>query len=400
MLQSLRIYHAFRLLMLGTLVSNSAFWMYQVAVGWLALQMTDSPAFVGLAGFAGGIPLLIFSVPAGVVIDRYDRRMVLLISQIGVAIVSLVFALMIGFDIIETWSLLVLVIVYGTIMSFVFPTRTAIVPVLVERHDLANGVALNSAVQNATRVVGPSLAGILIALTGIAETFAIATVLQVLALLTTFKLPAISSDVSIRKTSGWESLTLGFRVVSRDPYLIALIVLATAPTVLVMPYINLMPVFARDELQLGASGLGVLLASVGLGTVAGSLAVAYSAALRDWSGAQLLTAVLFAVAVLVFAVTPLIPLVIVLLFVAGWVSAVFLAINQTALQLKVDDSVRGRVISIYQLTWGVLPIGQLAVGSFADRIGTPVAMAISCILALACIAVIAMRFPMIRSAWA
>ncbi|HWV34643.1 MAG TPA: MFS transporter, partial [Thermomicrobiales bacterium] len=98
MLQSLRIYPAFRLLMLGTLATNSAFWMYQVAVGWLALEMTDSPLFVGMAGFAGGIPMLVFSIPAGVIIDKFDRRLVLLAAQCGVMAVSAIFALMVGLD--------------------------------------------------------------------------------------------------------------------------------------------------------------------------------------------------------------------------------------------------------------------------------------------------------------
>jgi hypothetical protein len=142
------------------------------------------------------------------------------------------------------------------------------------------------------------------------------------------------------------------------------------------------------------------MASVGLGTVAGALAVAYSAALRDWPLAQLLTALGFTIGVMFFSVTKFVPLVIVLLFLCGWTSAVFLAINQTALQLRVDDSVRGRVVSIYQLTWGMLPVGQLAVGTAADAIGTPVAMVISCVLSLGCVAWIAARFPSLRNGWA
>jgi len=109
MMHSVRAYPAFRLLMFGTLGTNSAFWMYQVAVGWLALQMTDSPLFVGMAGFAGGIPLLIFALPAGVVIDRFDRRVVLVVAQCGVMAISAILAVMVGVDSIEPWSLLMLV---------------------------------------------------------------------------------------------------------------------------------------------------------------------------------------------------------------------------------------------------------------------------------------------------
>ena len=135
-LHSLRAYPAFRLLLLGTLATNTAFWMYQVCVGWLALQMMDSPLFVGLTGFVGGIPLLVFSLPAGVIIDRFDRRRVLLLAQFGVMVVAAVFAVLVGTNVIAPWSTLVLVAAYGTAMSFIFPTRTTIVTMLVKRPTL------------------------------------------------------------------------------------------------------------------------------------------------------------------------------------------------------------------------------------------------------------------------
>jgi predicted MFS family arabinose efflux permease len=196
--------------------------------------------------------------------------------------------------------------------------------------------------------------------------------------------------------SGIAGLTLGLRIVARDPFLSALIAIALAPTIFVMPYINLMPVFARDVLDLGSTGLGLLLAAIGIGTVAGSLSVARSPRIRAIPGVQTLTAGLFAALVLVFSVTSLIPLAAMLLFAAGWLSAAFLAINQTSLQLHVDDSVRGRVLSIYLLTWGMLPLGQLGVGGLANLIGTPAAMVVSCCVALGCIGMIAQRFPSLR----
>jgi MFS family permease len=396
MLRSLRVYPAFRLLLLGTLATNSAFWMYQVAVGWLALQLLDSPLFVGLTGFAGGIPLLLFSLPAGVVIDRRDRRRVLLAAQCGVMVLAALLALLVGTGAIAPWSVLVLVFAYGTVMSFVFPTRTTIVTALVARQDLANAVALNSAGQNATRVTGPALAGVLIALVGIAPTFAVAAALQVLALATTWHLPANAPAATVPGGSAWASLTIGFRTVARDPFLVRLILLALATNVLVVPYLNLMPVFARDVLEVGSSGLGLLLASTGLGTVAGALWVAHAHRLADRPGAQTAIAAAFAILVLAFALTPNLPAATSLLFAAGVVSAAFMALAQTALQLRADDAVRGRVLSIYLLTWGLLPVGQLAVGALADRVGAPAATAAACALALAGIGAIAWRMPVSR----
>jgi MFS family permease len=393
MMHSLRVYPAFQLLLLGTLATNSAFWMYQVAVGWLALQMMDSPLFVGLTGFAGGIPILIFSLPAGMIIDRFDRRLVLLAAQAGVMVLAAVFALLVGSGLITPWSVLVLSAGYGTVMSFIFPTRTTIVSTMVARDDLANALALNAAGQNATRVIGPALAGVLIALIGIAGTFAVAAILQILALAATSRLPSYATAGAAKGALGRQSLTLGLRIVARDPLLVRLILLALATNILVMPYINLMPVFARDELGIGSSGLGLLLASTGLGTVGGALWVAHSRRLSVWAGAQTVTAAVFAALVMVFAMTPFVLPAMLFLFAAGLLSAAFMALTQTALQLRVDDAVRGRVLSIYLLTWGTLPLGQLAVGAAADRVGPPLAVAGACVLALGCIAIIARRFP-------
>jgi MFS family permease len=385
------------MLLLGTLATNTAFWMYQVCVGWLALQLMDSPLFVGLTGFVGGIPLLVVSLPAGVMIDRYNRRTVLLVAQVAVMAVAGVFALLVGSGTIAPWSTLVLVAAYGTAMSFIFPTRTTIVTMLVERKDLANAVALNAAAQNACRVTGPALAGVLIAVIGVAGTFAVAALLQILALAATLRLPASTPVGSGRGGSAWASLTLGLRIVARDAFLSSLILLAVATNILVMPYITMMPVFARDELGVGSTGLGLLLASTGLGTVAGALAVAASRRLGSWSLSQVVTAATFAALVLVFALTPNLPLAVLLLFAAGAMSAAFMAITQTVLQLRVDDDVRGRVLSIYLATWGMLPFGQLAVGAIAERVGAPLATAGACAMALGGIALIARHYRLVHT---
>ena len=394
MFSTVNAYPAFRLLLIGTLATNTAFWMYQVAVGWLALELTDSPAFVGLAGFVSGIPLLLLALPAGVMIDRFDGRRVLLLGQVGVLVVSSLFAVLVGVDLVRPAVLLVLAALYGSVMSFVFPSRTTMVPSLVARADLTTGIALNAATQNVTRVVGPSLAGVLIAVIGVSGTFALAAALQIGALITTWNLPRLPASAESRKRMEWSAFTVGFKIVAASPFLTAIILLALAPTVLVMPYINLMPVFARDELGLGSSGLGLLLGAVGLGTVAGALSVAQWERLRSWGPSQVVTASAFSVFVLLFALlTPPTPLAMLLLFASGWTSAAYLAMNQTQVQLNVDDEVRGRVFSVYLLTWGMLPIGQLAVGALTGLVGTPPAVAISCAAGLVCIALIVRRFP-------
>ncbi len=396
MFHSLQIYPLFRMLIFGTLATNTAFWMYQVAVGWLALEMTDSAAFVGLAGFVAGIPILLFSIPAGIVIDRFDKRTVLLVAQTGIMIVASLFAIFVQFDFISRASLLVLVFCYGSIMSFIFPTRTSIVPTLVARRDLANGIALNAAGQNATRVIGPSLAGVLIAVIGVAGSFAIAAALQILALMATWQLPSDKPSREEKRGNALEAFTLGLRIVKNDKYLTGLVVGALIPTIFIMPYLNLMPVITRDERGLGSGGLGLLLTAVGLGTVAGALAVAQSDRLRSMKRAQVLCGLTFGVSVVLFALIDVLPVSLILLFISGSASAGFLAINQTSMQLHVAHEVRGRVISIYLMTWGMLPFGQLVVGAAASKIGASEAIAISAMVGMAVLVLVASRFAVLR----
>ena len=396
MFHSLQIYPLFRMLILGTLATNTAFWMYQVAVGWLALEMTDSAAFVGLAGFVAGIPILLFSIPAGIVIDRFDKRTVLLVAQTGIMVVASLFAIFVQFDFISRASLLVLVFCYGSIMSFIFPTRTSIVPTLVARRDLANGIALNAAGQNATRVIGPSLAGVLIAVIGVAGSFAIAAALQILALMATWRLPSDKPSREEKRGNALEAFTLGLRIVKNDKYLTGLVVGALIPTIFIMPYLNLMPVITRDERGLGSGGLGLLLTAVGLGTVAGALSVAQSDRLRSMKRAQVLCGLTFGVSVVLFALIDVLPISLILLFISGSASAGFLAINQTSMQLHVAHEVRGRVISIYLMTWGMLPFGQLVVGAAASKIGASEAIAISAMVGMAVLVLVASRFAVLR----
>ena len=397
-LHSLRTYPAFAILMLGTLATNTGFWMYQTSVGFLAYELTGSASFVGLAGFAGGIPQLLLSIPAGVILDRTDRRKVLRLAQWGVMLTSALFAVLVATELIQPWSLLVVAAVYGAVMSFIFPSRTTMVPSLVDRADMANALALNAATQNATRVVGPALAGVLIALIGVSGTFAVAAVLQIIALYSTGRLPAHAAGRMNRGTGGRSSFLVGIRTVAESPILTGLILLSLMSNVLIMPYINLMPVFADDVLAIGSSGLGMLLASIGLGTVGGALFVARSQASLAWRGIQIVTAAAFALFVIAFALSENLIAALPLLFLGGLASATFLAMNQTALQLRVDDDKRGRVFSVYLLTWGLLPLGQLPTGLVADAFGAPVAVAGASALALIGIALIAWRFPSLREA--
>ncbi|TVR70526.1 MAG: MFS transporter [Sphaerobacteraceae bacterium] len=395
---SLREYPAFRTLFGTTLATNSGFWMWIIASGWLALLLTDSPFFVGLVGFVGGIPTLIFGIFVGAIIDRFSRRNVLLVAQAVVSVIVVTMAVFLFLDILQPWQLLVGAFINGTCMSVIFPTRNAMVANLVPGHHLANAVALNAAGQNATRVVGPAMAGPMIALIGVGGTFAICAALQVIAFVVTSRLPAQVAADGASGGSILSSVGVGLSTVWRSEYLLGMIILAGVPTMFLMPYINLMPVFARDVLGLGSTGLGILMAANGFGAVLGSLYVAASRRLTENPSVLIGTGLGFAVVLILFALTPITFVGILLILVAGFISAVFLAVNNTLIQLHVDDAVRGRVLGIYVLTWGLLPVGTLPAGAIADAAGAPIALIVMSIVAMAVMIFVAIRFPAVRRA--
>jgi predicted MFS family arabinose efflux permease len=237
---------------------------------------------------------------------------------------------------------------------------------------------------------------VLIALIGVAGSFATAAFLQIFALLATYRLPSDKPGPAEQRRGGWEALTLGLRIVANDAYLKGLVIGALIPTLFVMPYLNLMPVISRDERGLGSGGLGLMLTAVGIGTVAGSLAVAQNERLRTLPRAQVFCGVGFATSVILFALIDNLYVALISLFVSGAMSSGFLAINQTSMQLHVANEVRGRVLSIYLMTWGMLPFGQLAVGALASSIGASPAIAISASLGIVTLILVSRRFTVLQ----
>ncbi|GBD18898.1 Enterobactin exporter EntS [bacterium HR27] len=393
-LYSLRMYPAFRVLFGTTLTTNAAFWMWSLLIGWLALLLTDSPFFVGLTGFLNGIPMLIVSLPAGVLIDRFDRRAVLLLAQIVVALVTVVLVVFLWFDWLRPWQLLLAAFLSGSGMAFVFATRSALVANLVGREALANAVALTSTAQNAPRIVGPAVAGPLVGAIGLTGAFAVCASFQVVSVVITARLPRVVP--AGRGGTFWRSFVEGLETVWRREHLLALMALAALPTLLIFPYTNFLPVFARDELGLGATGLGILMALNGIGAVVGSVTVAARRRIGESPRVLVISVLAFALTVFAFAHAPAAWLAGVFLLLAGGAGAVYMASTNTLLQLAVDDNIRGRVLSVYLLTWGLLPVGTLPAGAIADAWGAPLAVTVLTLAAIVAIVLVTLRFPVLR----
>lgn len=388
----------YRLLWTGTVVTQIGQWMQQVALGWLILELTDSPAFLGLVGFARGVPMLFFAIPAGVMADQMDRRKILMVFQFLGALVAVVLTLLVVTDIVRPWHVIVLSVLGGAVMAFIAPTRQALVPGVVPRELVGNAVAMNSAGQNSTRIIGPSLAGILIGAVGTSLCFVAQAAGFIWALISSFQMEMPPHPVDRVRASVGTNITDGFQYIKNSTTLSGLMLMATVPTVLAMPYIQMMPVFARDVLHVGASGLGVLMAVSGAGALIGSLLYATYGMKVQRQGLLLVsTAAGFGVVLALFAITPWFPLALVLVAITSGVSAVYMANNNTVLHLTVDDEYRGRVMSVYLMTWGLMPFGTLPMGWFADAFGAPLAVAGQAILSTIVVLAVAYRLPRLRA---
>ena len=385
---------AYRYLFAGTMLTMSGYFMQQVAQGWLVYDLTGSPTWLGIVSFAGGIPMLVLSLPAGVLVDRLDRRTVLIASQGLTALSIVALALLISAGVVQPWHVALIAFLSGAFFVVINPTRQALLPTAVARHELGSAIALMSAGTNSGRVVGPSLAGLLVAAFGAAAAFWAQAVGSVLALACASML-APGPARHARRGSALQTLLEGLRYVRQDPTVLALMSLQAIPAFLIMPYVQLMPVFARDVLNSGPEGLGTLMTVMGVGSVLGSLGIVAFPPRRQ--GLTLLVSLaVFALLLVAFAASTSLPLSIGLMGLIGVAQAIYLAINNTLVQVATPDALQGRVMSIYMMTWGLLPLGSLPQGILADWLGAPVVVAGAGLLSALIVLVMAVRSPRLR----
>jgi predicted MFS family arabinose efflux permease len=359
-------------------------WMAGTAQGWLVLRLTDSPASLGLTSFVNMAPVLLLSLYAGVLADRVDRRRLLLAAQVVILVTAAVLALLVTLGLAAFWQILLATLVIGTAQALTMPAFQAFVSALVPREALGNAIALNSAQFNLSRIVGPAIAGVLVGTVGEAPAFwlqalAVAWLIVVLA-----RMRVAPSTVGTRSEAGlWTNLTDGFRYARSDRSLSALLLLAAAPAFFVLPYVTLLPVYARDILGIGAAGLGVLTASVGVGALTGAVTVAFGGSGR--AGGRLVTMGLIAMAlsVAVFAASRSLVVSCVALAVRGAAQVAYYTSTNTLVQLLSPARLRGRILSIYTLTSiGFLPLGSLAAGAPISSASPPATLVGGAVLAL------------------
>jgi MFS family permease len=368
----------YRLYITGQLISVCGTWMQQVAQSWLVYRLTGSATLLGLVGFATQIPVFGLGAIGGVISDRYSSHRVAVWTQSAALVQAIILATLTLVGWIAPVHIILLGVVLGIVNAFDMPARQALVHKLVAIDDLPNAVALNSSMINAARIIGPGVAGIVVAKLGEGACFLINAVsyLAVIIALLAMRLPP-QSNRPAQRLSLAHSLAEGIRYTFAVAPIRDVLLLLGIVGFMGMPYITLMPVFAADVHKSGADVLGVMMGAVGLGALIGALSLAWRKSVIGLGRVIAVATLGFGVALIAFTLSDFFWLSLLLLTVVGTGWMVLIAASNTALQTLADDAMRGRVMSLFSMMLvGMAPFGSLLAGWFADRVGAPMVVAV------------------------
>jgi len=389
-------YRNFRLFWFGQILSLSGMWMQSIAKGWLILRITDSPFALGYVTFLGMLPALPVAVIGGAIVDRVPKRKLIIATQCGLAFQALALALLTWIGWIQVWHLILLESLWGILGALDQPARQSFVVEMVGTADLTNAIALNSAVFNSARAVGAAAGGLVLVRLGESGCFLV-NGLSYLVVVAGLVLMRIDDQPAERKRQAFgRSVIDGFQYLMHQPLLLALVSLMAVSGLFGTPFMNLMPVFARDVLAVGEQGLGFLTAAVGVGAVLGALGVAslHQGGRGKWLAAGSLV---FPMALIVFALSEQVVLALPTLILAGAGFIVQQALVNSLVQALVEDRMRGRVLSIYSLLFiGMQQGGNLLAGGVAQLWSAPVAVLGGAIICVAYALAVFHRIPTIR----
>ena len=391
-------YRNYRLFFGGQSLSLIGTWMQQIAMSWLVYRMTNSAFLLGLVGFTGQFPTVIFGSFAGVYADRLNRRNLLIVTQTLSMMQAFVLAFLTLTGSIAVWHLIVLSIILGIVNAVDVPARQSFVVDMVEnKNDLGNAIALNSFMFNGARLVGPSIAGILIAYVGEGVCFLLNgisfffIILALLAMRTTQKVRQESSGAVLHE------LKEGFQYVAGFAPIRYIILLLGLISFLNMPCVVLMPVFARDILHGGSHTLGFLMGATGIGALAGALYLASRKSVIGLARLIIISTCVFGCGIIAFSFSRYLPLSLCLMPVTGFGMIVCMASCNTIVQTVVDEDKRGRVMSFYAMAFiGMAPFGSLIGGSIAHKIGAPFTLTLCGVLSIVGAIFFYSRLPEIR----
>lgn len=367
----------FRLFWAGAFVSNIGSWIQSIALSWLVFQLTNSSFALGLVNFASTVPILLFSLIGGVYVDRTDRRRLLMITQTLLLVLAIALAAISFAGIARLEYIIIITLLSGTVLAANSPAWQAFIVDLVDAKDLPTAIALNSTQFNLSRVAGPSVAGILLAIIGAAGCFFINGLSYLAVIIALIFIRPRQAAQKLDDGSVWNRLWAGLTYTIRDPVVNSIIALTSVMTVFGFPYAVLMPVMAQDVLGVGADGYGAMMAATGVGAIIASLIVA-SWGQRFARGQILLFSEMgFAIVLVAFSMSRVFALSAVLLALLGFCMIIYMTTANTAIQMLTPNDLRGRVMSIWVLvSFGFSPIGSLLSGAVAQQWGAPLALGI------------------------
>lgn len=372
----------FRLFWTGAFLSNIGTWMQAVAQGWLVLQLTNSPFWLGLDAFMATVPAFIFTLLGGVFADLIDRRRLLLYTQVGAGMAALGLATLVATHVVNRWMVLGFSFMTGCCMAMASPSYLAMTYDLVGREDLANAIAMNSTQFQLSRVVGPALAGVAFRVFGLAGCFYANGLSFVAVVVALWKVrPKHQSNSNVRlmrdRQTLWRDLIDGLRYVRTRPRVSSLLLLSAVNSLFGAPYFTMVPIYARDIFHLGETGLALMMGTAGGGAFFGALLVAYLGDFRRKGWFVLGGAIVFGISIIGFALSSQLALSLLFLFTLGFALVVSVAITNTLLQKLVTDEMRGRVMSMFILSFmGTMPIGNILAGTASNRFGPPLTLSV------------------------
>jgi MFS family permease len=375
----------YRLFWTGAFLSNCGTWMQAVAQGWLVLQLTNSAFWLGLDAFMATAPGFFLTLLGGVFADLVDRRRLLIYTQIVAGVAALGLATLVWTGLVNRWMVLGFSFVTGCCMALASPSYLAMTFDLVGREDLANAVALNSSQFQLSRVVGPALAGVGFNLFGLAGCFYV-NGLSFAAVVISLKMVHFDRDshavgapahaVNDRRAL-WRDLVEGFRYVRNRPRVSSLLMISAVNSLFGAPYFSMIPIYARDIFHLGATGLAWLMGTAGAGAFCGAALLTILGDFRRKGWFVLGGSLFFGAGVTAFALSTHLHLSYVFLFCLGFAIVTSVAVTNTLLQKLVTDEMRGRVMSMFILSFiGTMPVGNIIAGSASHRFGAPRTLAV------------------------
>ena len=366
----------YRLFFCGQIISLIGTWMQSIAQAWLVYRLTQSSLLLGLVGFAGQIPVLLFAPLGGLLADRHSRHRIVIGTQTSAMVLAFILAALTLLKHIQVWEVMVLAAMLGVVNAFDIPARQAFIVEMVVPEDLINAIALNSAMFNGARILGPAIAGITVAAIGEGWCF-FANGVSYIAVIVGLLLMVVTPRVRTRRNaSGLESVLEGFRFTMHTGPIRALLLLLGLVSLTGMPYAVLMPIFADKILHSGARGLGLLMGSTGVGALVATLVMAARREVHGLGRWILYASAGFGLSLILFSFSRSLLLSVALLLPAGFAMLIQMASSNTLIQTMVPDELRGRVMSVYSMMFmGMAPFGALLAGAIANRIGSPLTVA-------------------------